>query len=328
MMKRLIIGMLFGAVALAVSAGLALAQGACDWKPKRAVTYIVPWGAGGGTDANSRMLANLLEKQLGQPFNVVNRTGGNGVIGHTAIATGKADGYTIGAATVEINMMHWSGLTKLDHTNITPIALVDIVPASVTVSKNSPFKSLNGLLAAVKRNPGKLTASGTAQGGIWHLALAGMLNAEGIDSKAVRWIPSKGAAPAMQELMAGGIDMVTVALSEAKALIESGELRGLAYMYKSRMPALPDVPTTAESLKSGWTLAAFITLSAPKGMSDEIACSYEAAVAKAFKTKQWADFKASRGSDVVNMSRKELGAMLIRSDANLGATMKAIGLAK
>ena len=85
---------------------------------------------------------------------------------------------------------------------------------------------------------------------------------------------------------------------------------------------------SAETLKSGWTLAAFITVSGPKGLPGEIACSYEAAVAKAFKTRAWADFKASRGSDVVNMSRKELGAMLVRSDANLGATMKAIGLAK
>jgi tripartite-type tricarboxylate transporter receptor subunit TctC len=317
----------FGA-AIYVS-GATLAQAAeCDWKPERAVTYVVPWGAGGGTDANSRMLASLLEIELGQPFNVVNRTGGNGVVGHSAIATAEPDGYTMGSATVEIAMMHWAGLTELTYENITPIALLDIVPASVTVGKDSPFNSLDEMLVHVKENPGELTASGTSQGGIWHLAIAGLLNAEGMDPAAVRWIPSDGAASGMQELMAGGVDMVTVALSEAKALIEAGELKGLAYMYTDRMAALPDIPTTKEALDSGWTLAAFITMSGPEGLPDEIACAYEQAVEKVAKTKEWADFKAGRGADVVFMGREELTAMIAGADTDLGATMTAIGLAK
>ncbi len=330
MNNRFIIGLLASAVTVAsgIAPAPAQAQAECDWKPERAVTYIVPWGAGGGTDANSRMIASLLEKEFGQPFNVINRTGGNGVTGHTAIAKADPDGYTIGSATVEINMMHWAGLTDLNRSNITPIALMDIVPASVTVAKDSPFNTLGELLAFAGENPGKLTASGTSQGGIWHLALAGMLSAEGMDAGAIRWIPSKGAAPAMQELMAGGVDMITVALSEAKALIESGELKALAYMYDTRMSALPDVPTTKELLDSNWTLAAFITVSGPEGLPENIACSYEKAVEKAFKTQEWADFKASRGAEVVFIGSKDLTAMLETSDADLGATMKAIGLAK
>ncbi|TVQ29555.1 MAG: tripartite tricarboxylate transporter substrate binding protein [Geminicoccaceae bacterium] len=300
---------------------------ACDWKPQRAVTYVVPWGAGGGTDANSRMLASLLEREMGQPFNVVNRTGGNGVVGHSAIANAAADGYTVGAVTVEIAMMRHIGLTDLSHENVTPIALVDIVPASVTVGRNSPFETLEDLLAHAEANPGALTASGTSQGGIWHLAIAGLLNAEGIDPQAIRWIPSDGAASGMQELMAGGVDMVTVALSEAKALISAGELRGLAYMHDTRMEALPDVPTTKEVLDSEWTLAAFITISAPADLPEEIRCSYEAAVERAFATQEWADFKASRGSEVVWMNSADTAEMMAQADENLGATMRAIGLA-
>lgn len=321
----------FGKAAVLAAAGLVLsttAYAACDWKPERAVTYVVPWGAGGGTDANSRMLASLLEKDMGQPFNVVNRTGGNGVVGHSAIATAKPDGYTVGAVTVEIAMMRHAGLTELSYEDITPIALVDIVPASVTVRADSEFDSLTDLMAYVKENPGDLTASGTAQGGIWHLAVAGMLNAEGVDPTAIRWIPSDGAASGMQELMAGGVDMVTVALSEAKQLIDAGELKGLAYMHTDRMPALPDVPTTAEVLDSGWILAAFITISGPAGMDDEIACSYEAAVQRAFQTQEWADFKASRGSEVVWLNSADTGALMENADRDLGATMGAIGLTK
>ncbi len=320
--------LLCGAAALAMTALAGPARADCHWQPERPVTYVVPWGAGGGTDANSRMLASLLEEQMGQPFNVVNRTGGNGVVGHSAIATATPDGYTIGAATVEITTMHHAGLTELNHTDITPIALVDIVPSSVLVAADSPFDSVNALLDHARANPGELTGSGTAQGGIWHLALAGMLNAEGIDPGAIRWVPSDGAASAMQELIAGGVEVATPALSEGKALVEAGEIKALAYMHDSRMAALPDVPTTKEALDSEWTLAAFITVSGPAGLPDEIACAYEQAALAAFDTQAWADFKASRGADVVKMGREDLTAMLARTSDNLGATMRAIGLAQ
>lgn len=300
----------------------------CDWKPERAVTYVVPWGAGGGTDANSRMLASMLENHFGVPFNVVNRTGGNGVTGHSALANAAPDGYTVGAATVEINTMHHVGLTDLNRESITPIVLVDIVPASVLVKADSEFDSLEQLLTYAKENPGQLTGSGTSQGGIWHLALAGMLNAEGIEPDAIRWIPSQGAAPAMQELMAGGVDVATPALSEGKALIEQGELKALAYMHSERMGALPDVPTTAELTDSGWTLSAWITMSGPAGLPEEIACSYEKAALEAFGTQEWADFKDSRGSEVVVMGSDDLKSFMENSDQALGETISAIGLAK
>jgi hypothetical protein len=92
---------------------------------------VCPWGAGGGTDACSRIIATLLKKELGVPVNVVNRTGGSGAVGHTAMATGKPDGYTIGMPTVEITMMHWMGLTKITYKDITPIALVNADPSAI-----------------------------------------------------------------------------------------------------------------------------------------------------------------------------------------------------
>ena len=141
--------------------------------PVRPITMIVPWGAGGGTDAVARIVASLLEKDLGQPVTVVNRTGGSGVVGHAAIASAPADGYTIGLATVEIGMMHWQGLTQLTGASYTPIGLVNADPAGIQVRADSPYKNVNDLLAAIKANPGKFKASGTGQGGIWHLAIAG-----------------------------------------------------------------------------------------------------------------------------------------------------------
>jgi len=148
--------------------------------PERPITLIVPWGAGGGTDATGRMIAGLLQKELGQPVNVVNRTGGSGVVGHSAIANAKPDGYTIGIVTVEIGMMHWAGLTDLTGKDYTPIALYNYDAAGVQVRADSPWKTAGDFLAAARAEPGKHKGSGTGQGGIWHLALAGMLNDAGI----------------------------------------------------------------------------------------------------------------------------------------------------
>ena len=163
--------------------------------PERPITLIVPWGAGGGTDAVARILGTLMEKDLGQPVNVVNRTGGSGVVGHQAISAAAPDGYTIGMITVEIGMMHHQGLTDLSGASYTPIALVNADPAGVQVRADAPYKNLNDLLAAVKANPGKFKASGTGQGGIWHLAIAGLLRDQKIDPASVPWVPSNGAAP-------------------------------------------------------------------------------------------------------------------------------------
>ena len=94
--------------------------------PEKPITLIVPWAAGGGTDATARIIASSLEEQLGQTINVQNRTGGSGVVGHTAIANAKPDGYTLGLATVEVAMMHWQGLTDLTYQDFTPLSLIHI----------------------------------------------------------------------------------------------------------------------------------------------------------------------------------------------------------
>src|SRR5512145_3546624 len=153
----------------------ALVAPAAAQYPNRPITLIVPWGAGGGTDATARILASIMEKELKQPINVVNRTGGSGVVGHSAIAQAPADGYTIGLITVEIGMMHWQGLTDLKGSSYTPLALMNSDPPGVQVKSDSPYKDLKELVAAIKPSPGKFKASGTGQGGIWHLALAGWL---------------------------------------------------------------------------------------------------------------------------------------------------------
>jgi tripartite-type tricarboxylate transporter receptor subunit TctC len=296
--------------------------------PQRPVQLIVPWGAGGGTDATARIIAALLEKELKQPFNVVNRTGGSGVVGHDAIAKATPDGYTIGLITVEITMMHWQGLTALKHTDYTPIGLVNADPAGITVRADSPYKSTKDLLAAIKANPGKMKASGTGQGGIWHLAIAGLLKEQGIDPSALPWVPSNGAAPGMQDLVAGGVDVVPCSLPEARGMIDAGKARPLVIMDANPSSLYPKVPTLKQELGSNWQIAAWRVIAAPKGIPADAQKTLTTALKKVYDSKDYKEFMASRGFGVVWADPAETAKFMAKSDADLGAAMKAAGVVK
>jgi tripartite-type tricarboxylate transporter receptor subunit TctC len=312
-------------LALTTLAGTAMAQ---TW-PDRPITMIVPWGAGGGTDAVARMIASLMEKDLGQPVNVVNRTGGSGVVGHSAIASGAADGYTIGMITVEITMMHHQKLTELNPTSYTPIALVNLDPAGFQVRADSPYKNMGDVLAAIKAAPpGKFKASGTGQGGIWHLALAGWLRDAKVDPANVPWVPSNGAAPGLQDLVAGGIEFAPVSLPEARSLIDAGKVKSLAVMASQRSALFPNVPTLKEATGSDWATGAWRGIAAPKALPPAVAARLEASVKKAYDSKEYKDFMAQRGFGLLWGSGKEFAAFMAKGDADMKAVMTAVGLAK
>lgn len=319
---------LLAAAAAALALGATALPAAAQNYPTRPITLIVPWGAGGGTDATARIIASLMEKDLGQPVNVVNRTGGSGVVGHAAIAAAQPDGYTIGLATVEIGMMHWQGLTQLSGASYTPIGLVNADPAGIQVRADAPYKTVNDLLAAIKANPGKFKASGTGQGGIWHLALAGMLRDLKMDPASVPWVPSNGAAPGLQDMVAGGIEIAPVSLPEARSLIDAGKVKSLAIMNDKPSALYPNVPTLKSATGSDWTMAAWRGIVAPKGIPNDVRDKLAASVQKIVASKEYNDFMASRGFGVIYAPPEEFGKYMAKSDAEMGVTMKAVGLVK
>jgi len=313
--------------AFALIAALAAGAAAAAY-PERPITLIVPWGAGGGTDATARIIGSLLEKELGQPVSVVNRTGGSGVVGHQAIASSAPDGYTIGMITVEIAMMHWVGLTPLTPSDFIPIAVVNADPAGVNVRADAPYKSVKELLAAVKANPGKFKASGTGQGGIWHLALAGLLKDQGIDPGAVPWVPSNGAAPGLQDLVSGGVEVVPCSIPEARSLIDAGKVRALAIMDASPPALYPALPTLKRELGTDWTMAAWRAIAVPKGVPPEATARLTAALKKVHDSKDFRDFMAARGYGVIWQGPDDAARFMSKADTDLGAVMKSVGIAK
>lgn len=319
------------ATATAATAAAALARPALAQPryPARPIQMICPWGAGGGTDATARIIAALLEKELGQPVNVVNRTGGSGVVGHAAIANASPDGYSIGIITVEIAMMHWQGLTELTYANYTPLGLMNRDAPGIQVSASSPYKDIKALAEGIKSSPpGKLKASGTGQGGIWHLALVGWLQAMGLKPDHVRWVPSNGAAPGMQDLVAGGIDIVPCSIPEARAMLDAGRARSLAIMAPERDPQFPDIPTLKESLGVDYQTAVLRGIGGPLKMPAEIAQTLTGALERVYKSNEYSEFMKSRGFGMDWGDGAAFGKVLAETDAAMGEAMRAAGLAK
>jgi tripartite-type tricarboxylate transporter receptor subunit TctC len=309
---------------LSVSAVPALAE-----FPDRPITLLVAWGAGGGTDAVARVIAVGLEKELGQTVNVVNRTGGSGVVGHTAMADAAPDGYTVGLATTEVNLMHWLGLTDLTYKVYTPLALMNQDPAGIQVAADTKYKDVKELLEAIKSSPaGTFRATGSGQGSSWHVAIAGMLNAEGIEASRVTWVPSDGAASGLQELLAGGTDIVPSSLVEARALIDAGRVKSLAFMNKERSKLFADVPTLKEETGSDWEFGAWRGIVAPKDLPDDVRAKLETALEKVFKSDDYKKFLGAQGFGASYLTGQQFGEFMATNDVNFGATMKAIGLTK
>ena len=282
--------MLTGVALACLPAGAALAD-----YPDRPVTILVPWGAGGGTDTIIRIFATGFEEAMGQPINVVNRDGGSGVVGHMAIAQARPDGYTLGACTPEITYFKSIGLADLTPEKFTLISRLALIPAGITVAQDSPYADLSALVEAVKSEPaGHFQSSGSGIGGTWHMATAGFLKALGEPVDKIDFIPSKGGAPALQDMVSGGLNMFTGSPVEAKALADAGEVRILGIMSDARSDAFPDVPTLKESGVE-FALSNWFSLCAPAGLPEEVTAKLAEAAREAHGAAVVQDALAQRG---------------------------------
>jgi len=262
--------------------------------PSKPVTIICPWGAGGGTDRLARFLADELSKELGVPFVVVNKTGGSGAVGHSAGAYAKPDGYTLTLVTLELATMHWLGLTNLSYENFDYVAQLNTDPAGVIVKADAPWNSVTELLVDIAMNKGKYLFSGSGVGSVWDLSRIGMLNAVGISPDYVTWVPSKGAAPSIVELLGGHVDVLTCSIPEAWSQISSGQLKALAIMADSRDPRFPDIPTLKEQ-GVNWSAGTWRGVAVPKGTPKEIIQILETALKKIYNSDSFKEFMNKNG---------------------------------
>lgn len=286
--------------------------------PDKPITIIVPWGAGGNTDTIARLVAKGLQEELKTNVNVINRTGGSGVVGHNAIKAAKPDGYTLGVVTVEIALMHHQKMADLSYRDYTPIVRLGVVPGGVQVAKDAPYKDINELLAAIKANPGKLKASGSGLNSIWHLNLLGILKSAGLPEESVKFVPSQGASAALQELVSGGIDFTTSSPGEAQSMTDAGMVKHLAITTPTKSTLYANIPVFQEATPYKWTLNGWNVLTAPKGLSDDVKAALEKAMEKVYATGELQKFANKQGFEASALYGAELQKFMADEDQKFG----------
>jgi tripartite-type tricarboxylate transporter receptor subunit TctC len=266
----------FGRVALAAVPALAATHAAIPaalaqqeaW-PSRPVTLVVPWAAGGSTDAVARILAARLSSDSGRSFVVDNRTGANGTIGFNSVARARPDGTTLLVATVSTYAMapHLYQLPYDNETAFLGIGLIAAMPIIMVVPKAHPAQTLAQFIKMAKRPGNRMVYANSGAGSSTHLATELFLQSAGIEMPDVGY---RGGAPAVQGVLANEAQMVFQAASGLIPLIQSGDLRALAISSRERSPIAPEVPTFREQGFPDYEVLEHIALMAPAGLPPAI----------------------------------------------------------
>jgi tripartite-type tricarboxylate transporter receptor subunit TctC len=231
--------------------------------PDRAVTFVVPYAAGGATDLLARTLGQRLEQKLGKPFVIENRPGASSAIAATYVAKSPADGYTILMATSTTMAINSSVFKKLSYTplvDLKPVALIATSPFVLVANNALPVKNVADLVALAKSKPGELSYGSGGPGSAHHLDMQLLVSMTGM--KLIH-VPYKGTVPALNDIVAGHIQLMFADMSGALPLIRAGSVRALGVSTAKRLEGAPDLPTVAEAGVPGYDAAAWQMVAIP-----------------------------------------------------------------
>jgi tripartite-type tricarboxylate transporter receptor subunit TctC len=222
----------------------AFAKGAAAQSfPSRPIEIVVPVAPGGGTDIVARAFAEVARKYLPQPVVVLNRPGASGAIGMQEVLNARPDGYKVGLVYSDLAILPGLKRVRFSSDDFHMIALLNADPGSVVVPVDSPWRSIEDMVAEAKRRPGTVKLSNSGPGSIWHMAAAAMEDKVGAQ---FLHVPFTGSAPGLAALMGNHVDAVTTSPGEAAAYVQGGKMRILAVMAEQRDAGFPEVPTLKE----------------------------------------------------------------------------------
>lgn len=293
---RLIKILLFHLTALVVFLGLTTQESLAAY-PEKAIRLIVPFAPGGGTDQISRALGAGMAKALGQAVVIENKPGAGTVIGMDTVARSAPDGYTLVMATFA-HAVNPSLQLKLPYDNdrsFEPVALVARGPNVLAVRTESPYKTVDEILAAARAKPGALTYASQGNGTSAHLAGEMFVNLAKVD---LTHIPYRGASPAMTDLLGGQVDLFFGTAAAVSPLMASGKLRGIAVTSALPSPAFKGVPTVSASIP-GYAVESWYGLYAPAGTPEEVIATLNTAVKEAVKAPDFVQKVEREGLTIV-----------------------------
>ena len=302
----------------------AFAQGAADW-PSKPITLVVPFPAGGGTDAFARPLSAVLTKQLARQVLIDNKGGAGGTLGAGIAARAAPDGYTFFMGAVH-HAIAPSMYPKLDYnieTDFVPVGLISSVPQVVVVHPGKvAARTLPDLLADMRANPGKRNYGSAGNGTSHHLA--GELFK--IQSKTfITHIPYRGAGPMLQDLIAGQVDMAFDGLGSSAGHIKAGRVVPLAVASSKRAAAFPDVPTAAEVGMPDYQVSTWYGLWAPKGTPQDIVDKMAAEMKKALNTPELKQTWLGLGTETPDLYGAAYGKFVSSEIKRWAAVVKTSG---
>lgn len=254
--------------------------------PNRPITLVVPFSAGGPTDALARVIADEMSRTLGQTMIVENKAGGNSIIGAQFVANANPDGYTLlmaTPATMVMNPLLRKDLSYDVDRDLDLIELMGINPLIAVVSASSPIKSMDDLLARAKDKAGALTFASVGVGSAYHLAFELLQDMAKIE---MVHVPYKGSSPALVDVISGTVDVMFDTPASALPHIRSGKLRPLAVTTPQRFSMLPDVPAVAESYP-GYEAVVWSGLVAPNGLPADVRAALKSAIDKSLSSPRY-----------------------------------------
>jgi len=238
--------------------------------PTRPVRIVVPYAAGGGTDALARFLSRGLERRLGQPFVIENRPGQGTATGGAFVARSAPDGYTLLAATSSTLAFNPSVYKKLPYdpsTDFSPISLIAAVPFVLVVTPSLPVKSVADLIALARSKPGGLSYASGGMGAPHHIYMELFKSMTGAD---IKHIPYRGGGPALGDVVAGHVPIMFGDVGQVTSLVREGRLRALGVTVGRRVETIPEVPTMVEAGLAGYEASSWQSLVAPADLAPSI----------------------------------------------------------
>jgi tripartite-type tricarboxylate transporter receptor subunit TctC len=303
----------------------ATAQSAASSFPSKPIRLICPFTPAGAVDIAARASALELSKVLGQPVAVENKPGAGGNLGAAEVARSAPDGYTLLMTTSGIQAINpalYARMAYEPNKDLIPVAALVALANVLVVHPSVQAKTVNELIALAKRDPGKLTYASSGSGTSIHMSGAMFTQLTGTD---ILHIPYKGSAPAVTDLISGQVNMMFDNIPSSLPHIKSGRLRAIATTGAKRDPALPDVPTIAESGVAGYESGVWFGLAAPAGTPKEVVAKLNAAAVQGAKSPEFEKRMKDLGYNIVAGSADDMGAMIKAELARWTPIVKASG---